>query len=293
MSLKIHQINFGDMEFESSGLVMFRSPGKMVTIPITGFLITGGQEPILVDSGPRSTEFVEELGYPFKVTEENSIDHHLAQHGLKRSDIRHIVHTHAHVDHAGGSINFPMSTQVSITRQEMQFMASGIMGPGMYTAEDTKHFIDRLHTKGALRLLDVDGTFEEEIIPGVAVRLSGGHTPGSISILVETDEGLANICGDIAYNVHDQLVDPLIERAAHEPNITGNRAMTTLEEKRAIKRALADARFLLPSHDVPALIQGGRVVGRADGSISNPAIDVTKASSYEALPSVAGYDRAA
>lgn len=283
MALKIHQINFGDMQFESSGLVMFRSPGTLVTIPITGFLITGGQEPILVDSGPRSREFVELLGYPYVVTEEHSIDHHLALHGLKRSDIRHIVHTHAHVDHAGGSCNFPMSTQVTLARQEMQFMASGIMGPGMYTAEDTKHFIDRLHTRGALRMLDVDGTFEEEIIPGVAVRLSGGHTPGSISVMVETDEGMANICGDIAYNIRDQLIDPIIERAAHEPNITGNRAMTTLEEKRAIKRALADSRFLLPSHDVPALIEGGKVVGLAHGSISNPSIDVTRASSYAPL----------
>jgi N-acyl homoserine lactone hydrolase len=286
MSLKIHQISFGTLRNESSSLVMFRSPGTKVPIPVTGFLITGGQEPILVDSGPRSPEFFQQLGYRFSAGPENSIDHHLAQHGLKRSDIRHVVHTHAHLDHAGGTVNFPMSTQVAIARQEMRFMASGIMGAGMYTAEDTKHFVDRLHTKGALRLLDVDGTFEEEIVSGVAVRLSGGHTPGSLSVLVETDEGLADICGDIAYDVHDQLVDPLIERAAHEPNITGNRAMSTLDEKRAIKRALADARFLLPSHDVPALIRGGRVVGRAEGSISNPAIDVTTAASYS--PSASG-----
>lgn len=283
MSLKIFPINFGNMEFESSGLVMFRSPGTKVIIPIMGFLITGGAEPILVDSGPRSVESVAALGYPFEVTEENSIDYHLAQHGLKRSDIRHIVHTHAHLDHAGGSFNFPMTTQVSLTRQEMQFMASGIMGPGMYTADDTKHFVDRLHTRGALRLFDVDGTFEEEIIPGVAVRLSGGHTPGSVSVLVETDEGIANICGDIAYNLQDQIIDPLLDLAAHEPTITGNRAMTTLEEKRAIKRALASSRFILPSHDVPALVEGGKIVGLAHDAISNPNVDVTKASSYTPL----------
>lgn len=280
MSLKIYPIKYGEMDFESSGLVMFRKPGTTVTIPIMGFLILGGQEPIIVDTGPRSQEDVNALGYPYRVGEEDSFDFHLAQHGLKRSDIRHIVHTHGHLDHAGGSFNFPMTTQVSITRQEMQFMASGIMGPGMYTADDTKHFIDRLHTKGALRLFDVDGTFEEEIIPGVAVQLSGGHTPGSLSVLVETDEGIANICGDIAYDLTDQIIEPLIERAAHEPNITGNRAMTTLEEKRAIKRALAGSRFLLPGHDVPALIEGGKIIGLARNAISNPLVDVTKAASY-------------
>ena len=181
---------------------------------------------------------------------------------------------------------FPMATTVGISRRELEFAASGIMGPLMYTAADTKHLIDRLHTRGAIRLFDVDGTFEEEVIPGVAVRLSGGHTPGSISVLVETDEGLANICGDIAYDIHDQLIEPILDQASHEPTITANRAMSTLDEKKALKRALADSKFLLPSHDAPALIKGGRVVGRMLDAISNPQADVTKAINYSLLASV-------
>jgi N-acyl homoserine lactone hydrolase len=283
MALQIHPINFGNMALDASGLVLFRTPGVQVTIPVLGFVITGGSEPILIDTGAASVELIESFGFGYEVAEEMTIDHHLAAHGLRRSDIRHIVHTHAHLDHVGQTSSFPMSTQVSMTRQELQFMASGIMGPGMYTAGDTKHMIDRLHTRGALRLFDVDGTFEEEVIPGVAVRLSGGHTPGSISVLVETDEGIANICGDIAYDLTDQIIEPILDQAAHEPTITANRAMTSLEEKRAIKRALASCRFLLPSHDVPALIEGGRIVGLARDGISAPAVDVTKAASYERL----------
>lgn len=283
MSLKIHPINLGNMSLDASGLVLFRTPGVQVTIPVLGFLITGGQEPILVDTGSRSVEQWEAFGLPYEVSDEMTIDHHLAVHGLKRADIRHIVHTHAHLDHVGGDFTFPLTKQVSLARQELQFAASGIMGPGMYTAADTKHLIDRLHSCGSLRLFDVDGTFEEEVIPGVAVRLSGGHTPGSISILVETEEGIANICGDIAYNLTDQIIQPLLDQAAHEPTITANRAMTTLEEKRAIKKALAGSRFLLPSHDVPALVEGGRIVGLAHQAISNPAVDVTRAASYTPL----------
>jgi glyoxylase-like metal-dependent hydrolase (beta-lactamase superfamily II) len=158
----------------------------------------------------------------------------------------------------------------------------------MYTATETKHLIDRLHTRGALRLFDVDGTFEEEIIPGVAVRLSGGHTPGSISILVETDEGLANIAGDIAYHLGDQLINPILDQAAHEPTITGNHAMSTLQEKMAIKRALSGTRFLLISHDAPALISGGKVVGRFDGAIDNPISSLARSSRMKStLPDIA------
>lgn len=283
MPLKIHPINLGNMTLDASGLVMFRTPGVKVTIPTLAFLIHGGEAPILVDTGSRSPEQYAAFGMHAEQTEEMTLDHHLGQHGLRRADIRHILHTHAHIDHVGADDLFPNATTVALSRRELEFAASGIMGPGMYTAVDTKHLIDRLHERHALRLFDVDGTFEEEVIPGVAVRLSGGHTPGSISILVETDEGVANICGDIAYNLQDQLIDPLLDQAAHEPTITANRAMSTLDEKKAIKRALAGSRFLLPSHDVPALVSGGRVVGLYPEAISNPAADVTRAANYTPL----------
>jgi N-acyl homoserine lactone hydrolase len=287
MALHIHPINLGNITLDASGLVLFRSPGTKVTIPTLGFLITGGDAPVLVDTGSRNSEQYHAFGMGAEQTYEMTLVYHLKQHGLKLADIRHIVHTHAHIDHVGADDLFPMTTTVSLARREMEFAASGIMGPGMYANADTKHLLDRMYTKGALRLFDVDGTFEEEVIPGVRVALSGGHTPGSISVLVDTDEGLANISGDIAYNVQDQLIEPLLDQIAHEPTVTANRAMTQLEEKRAIKRALAKSRFLLPSHDVPALIEHGKVVGLMHDAISNPHANVTTAASYDLLNPVA------
>lgn len=283
MALRIYPINFGNMTMDASGLVLFRQPGSLVTIPVLGFLILGGEAPVLVDTGSRSAEQYAVFGIDYQQTREMTLKHHLGQHGLTLEDIRYVIHTHAHIDHVGADDQFPMTTTVGISRRELEFAASGLMGPLMYTAADTKHLIDRLHTPGAIRLFDVDGTFGEEVIPGVAVHLSGGHTPGSLSVLVETDEGIANICGDIAYHIGDQLIDPLLDQAAHEPTITGNRAMTTLDEKRAIKRALAGSRFLLPSHDHPALVEGGRIVGRLETAISNPQATVTTAASYALL----------
>ncbi|MBB3313451.1 glyoxylase-like metal-dependent hydrolase (beta-lactamase superfamily II) [Rhizobium sp. BK196] len=283
MGLKVYPINFGNMTLDSSGLVLFRNPGILTTIPTLGFLILGGEEPILVDTGSRNAEQYEIFGIGAEQTSEMSIENHLARHGLRMSDIRHVIHTHAHIDHSGQDYLFPMSTTIAMSRRELEFAASGLMGPGMYTAVETKHLIDRLHTRGALRLFDVDGTFEEEIIPGVAVRLTGGHTPGSISVLVETDEGLLNIAGDVAYHVADQLIEPILDQAAHEPTITANRAMSTLDEKKAIKRALSGTRFLLISHDSPALVRGGKIIGRYHEAIDNPGADVTVAANYELL----------
>ena len=262
MALNIHALTFGQLSMDASGLVLFRNPGTKVTIPFVGYLITGGEEPVLVDTGSRASIDWAAFGMDYQSGPEMTVTAQLARFGLRPSDVRHVLHTHAHLDHSGQDDLFPMSTTVGITRAEMEFAASGIMGPGMYTAADTKHLIDRLHTPGAMRLFDVDGTFEEEVIPGVAVRLSGGHTPGSLSVLVETDDGLANIAGDIAYHIGDQLIEPILDLQAHEPTISGNRAMRSVEEKRAIKKALSDSRFLIVGHDAPALIERGKVIAR-------------------------------
>lgn len=287
MSLEIYPIELGRLSMDASGLVLFRRPGETVTIPFLGYLILGGEAPILVDTGPRNAELFEAFGMRCEKPREMTIEHHLAQHGLRKSDLRFILQTHAHIDHIGGLDQFPMTTTVGIARREVEFAASGVMGPGMYTADDTKHLIDRLHTPDALRLFDVDGTFEEEVIPGVAVRRTGGHTDGSISVLVETPEGIANICGDIVYDVADQLITPHLDLNFNEPTITANRSTTQLAEKTAIKRALATCRFLLPGHDLPVLVRGGRVVGQLQGALSNPNARVSEAASYTPLASTA------
>lgn len=287
MSLQIYPIELGQLSMDASGLVLFRRPGETVTIPFLGYLILGGEGPVLVDTGPRNAELFDAFGMVAAKPYEMTIEYHLAQHGLKKSDLRYILQTHAHIDHIGGLEDFPMNIAVGIARREVEFAASGIMGPGMYTAADTKHLIDRLHTPNALRLFDVDGTFEEEVIPGVAVRRTGGHTDGSISVLVETDEGIANICGDIVYDVADQLITPYLDLNFNEPTITANRSTTQLAEKTAIKRALATSRFLLPGHDLPVLVQGGMVVGQMQGAFSNPKARVTEAASYAPLAPVA------
>ncbi|MFK4234413.1 MBL fold metallo-hydrolase [Pseudomonas guariconensis] len=85
MALKIHPINLGNMQMDSSGLVMFRNPGEQVTIPVLGFLITGGEEPILVDTGSRNAQQYEEYGLTYEVTPQMTLEYHLAHAGREKS----------------------------------------------------------------------------------------------------------------------------------------------------------------------------------------------------------------
>src|SRR5207249_10845124 len=153
--------------------------------------------------------------------EEMDIEHQLATFDLELNDIRWVLHTHLHIDHAGQDNQFPISTTVAVNRRELEFSVSGLMGE-QYPAEYIKHLIDRLHTPGALRLLDLELSGPEEIIPGVRCEHAGGHTEGSMNILVETDEGTACICGDVIYSIQDQIVSPIYQVLEFEPQTTGN-----------------------------------------------------------------------
>ena len=269
MALEIHVLDYGDIELETSFLVLGHECGRVRRVPVYGYLILGGAYPILVDTGYRDNAIMESLGMRGLQFHENMIENQLAKHGLKLGDIRYILHTHLHIDHAGKDDLFPMNTTVVINRRELECSVSGLMHP-QYPQPDIKHLIDRLHTQDALRFLDLEITGTEEIIPGVYCEAANAHTEGSMNVIVETAEGLANICGDVIYNFNDQIVNQVGQTQFMEPQVTGNHAGSKRSEKGAVKKLLNHNAFLLPIHDKPAKIEHGRVVGRLEMQVPGP-----------------------
>jgi hypothetical protein len=47
MALEVHVLDYGDIELESSFLVLGRDCGRTRRVPVYGFLILGGQYPIV------------------------------------------------------------------------------------------------------------------------------------------------------------------------------------------------------------------------------------------------------
>lgn len=274
MGLEIKILDLGDISLEASFLVLGHGCGTVATVPTFGYLILGGDEPVLVDTGFRDPEIMAKLGMTGTVTGEQGLDRQLAKHGLRKSDVRWIVHTHLHIDHAGLDHEFPLdTTTVVVNRRELEYSVSGIMGE-QYPADYIKHLVDRLHTPGALRLLDLELSGPDEIIPGVVCDWAGGHTEGSMNVLVETDEGVACICGDVIYDINNQVVKPFHQVLFDEGQTTGNQGTSKRQDKAAIRKALNSGRFVLPMHDRPALIDRARVVGRLLESVPGPVIAV-------------------
>jgi glyoxylase-like metal-dependent hydrolase (beta-lactamase superfamily II) len=272
MGLEVKVLDLGDIELDTSFLVLAQDPGRRQQVPTFGFLITGGEAPIVVDTGFSHPEIMHNLGMEGWWRDGQGMEQQLARHGLKMPDVKYILHTHLHIDHAGYDAQFPMDgTTVVINRRELEFSVSGLMGE-QYPAEYIKHLVDRLHHPGALRLLDLDLFEVEEIIPGVRVQAAGGHTDGSMNILVDTDEGLACICGDVLYDIHFQLTERHLQVMADDPAVTGNHAGSKRAEKAAIRKAISGARYVLPAHDRPAVLERGKVVGRTFDSVPGPLI---------------------
>jgi glyoxylase-like metal-dependent hydrolase (beta-lactamase superfamily II) len=272
-----------DILVESSFLVLARNMGTPVWAHTWGILILGNPAgPILVDTGASHPEIMSRLGMEGRVDEEMQLENALAAHGVGLSDVAAVLHTHCHIDHAGQDDRFPMSTPVVINRRELEHSVSGLMG-AQYPPEYVKHHVDRLHTPGALRLLDLELSGPDEIFDGIVCEAAGGHTEGSMNIVVETAAGRACICGDIVYDIQNQIVEPWHIGLAGEPQTTGNHSMRKREEKAAIKRAL-NYDFILPGHDFPARVEGGRVVARLKHELPGPEWAVDEFAAEVATP---------
>jgi glyoxylase-like metal-dependent hydrolase (beta-lactamase superfamily II) len=273
-----------DVFVESSFLVLARNMGTPVWVNTWGVLILGNPAgPILVDTGASDPEIMQRLGMKGRVDEDMQLENALAAHGVAVDDVAAVLHTHCHIDHAGQDDHFPLSTPVVMNRRELEHSVSGLMG-AQYPPEYVKHHVDRLHTPGALRLLDLELSGPDEIFEGIVCEAAGGHTEGSMNVLVDTSEGVACICGDVIYDIQNQIVEPWHQVLAYEPQTTGNHTMTKRQEKAAIKKALNSGSFVLPLHDFPARVEGGRVTARLKHEVPGPEWSVEEFAAEYAEP---------
>src|ERR671935_2152356 len=138
MALEIKLLSLIDIDIESSFLVLGRNMGVRTRIPTFGFLILGGKEPVVVDTGAINAEIMQRLGMTGYIEDDMTMEAQLAKYDLLPEDVRWILHTHLHIDHCGQDYLFPNTTTVVINRRELEYSVSELMGE-QYPAEYIKH----------------------------------------------------------------------------------------------------------------------------------------------------------
>jgi len=172
-----------------------RLAGNGATAPVAANvpLIQAGDELILIDTGA-GTHFQQSTG---------RLARNLSMAGIPRAAITKVVFTHAHPDHSGGTVTpdgrllFP-NARYYVSRSEWDFWTD----PGFEV-----HMPPALHdfARGAQRdLFAVEERLTrlapgDEVLPGVRIVATPGHTPGHVSVEIDGPEPLL-IVGDACTN---------------------------------------------------------------------------------------------
>lgn len=191
MALTVHPLDLGTLTVDKSGLTLRRDLGMKVDAPCLGYLILGGAQPILFDSGPcADPQWATQHHNPFRRSREQSLAAALAAWALRPEDIRKVIISHLHWDHCYGNVELPNARFV-VQRREIAYAIAPLPcdAPIYETDLHPVHFL-----KAFERFDVIDG--DPEIAPGIHCITLPGHTPGLQGALVETAAGRVMIVSD-------------------------------------------------------------------------------------------------
>lgn len=197
---------------------------------------------MLVDSG--FGEKRDEKYYQYKyITRRNSISVLLSDHGYTPEDVTDVIFTHLHDDHCGGAVirdgsalvpQFPNATHWLSAKQYQWATEPNAREGASYFPDN----IDVLLQRDLISLVDTPG----EIIPGVEVFFTDGHTGGQMIPVFQSPHGPVAFLADfIPSKVH--LPVPYLASVDIQP-------LKALEEKAIyLHRALNEQHLLFFQHD--------------------------------------------
>lgn len=138
---------------------------------------------------------------PGTVEKQSDIADALATHGIKISDVTHVIHTHHHLDHTRNS--------------------------GMFSD------VPVIDAWAAWSGVDYD-TNPHVLHPTIRIQVTPGHSYDSLTVFIETEEGVVAICGDVLWWKDDTQSDVY--------------ATDVVELAKSRALVLAEADFVIPGH---------------------------------------------
>jgi N-acyl homoserine lactone hydrolase len=235
----------------------FRVPKHTwLTAPIVAFLVEHpGAGHVLIDTGfhasiadsPRSNlgRFTSMIYRDIDMRPEQSVEAQLRDKGIRASDVRAVIMTHLHPDHASAIVDFPDSTFL-LSDHEWEAAADGGPRDGYVKSQFDHGFDYRLldfdsddanSFSGFARSLDVFGD------GSVRVVFTPGHTLGHLSVVLRTESGEVLVAGDAIF-MHRTLAEDRLPWAVPDEHLFRR----SLREIRQYVKETPDA-LVIPGHD--------------------------------------------
>jgi glyoxylase-like metal-dependent hydrolase (beta-lactamase superfamily II) len=234
------------------------SPDEVQESRVMTFLVRNQGKNILVDAGVGAHGL-------WRFGEGHLLDS-LKELDVSPEDIDYVVPTHLHLDHVGwftrptpdGPVpTFPNARYLFQQADWDHFVVSGLLERP--AASPLSEAMQKMFQTAVLPMKD-SGLMElvgpEQIITdGVTLLHTPGHTPGSVSILVQSGSEAALLIGDVAHHP-GELTEPDYSPAVDvDPSLSTRSRKAIVEQAQKLNGYVAGGHFGAPGH--PAF---GRVI---------------------------------
>jgi glyoxylase-like metal-dependent hydrolase (beta-lactamase superfamily II) len=208
-----------------------------IRLDFGGFLVRSGDRCVLVDLG---------FGPASEIPESGKMLDNLARLGMSAADVTDVVMTHLHFDHVGwasrdGEVTFPNATYRCDEKDWDFFMGPNAAFEGHGHGDTSPIKIKEVLKPVAnhIEMWDSDRT----VAPGVDVRRTPGHTPGSSIVVISDGIDRAMLLGDICHCPAELLEDDWDMMADVNPEMARRARESLARELEGTNTHIAAAHF--------------------------------------------------
>jgi len=232
---QITPLDLGRAEREMSFFTYFKNVGIKLTLAVPSFLVQGNGLNILVDTGmPAEASLTPAWHMPFETGPDQTMVVQLAKFGLTPSDINLVIFTHLHWDHVY-NVHLLTKAHFFITKREYEYALDPVFPMHEMFYDSPSHGF-----KAPWRDPDYHFTKDyEEIVEGIVVFNTPGHSVGHQSVSIDTEDGRYILSGDLI---------PLYENWEQR---TPSGMITSIEDYvKSFNRIAKMGGTVIPSHDL-------------------------------------------